>query len=311
MKLNDTQLAQLNGKFCLTDGGMETDLIFNKQIPIPLFASYNLLRTEQGYRILYDYYREYAQLATRYKSGLILETPTWRANADWGSRLGDSAEALHHLNLKAVELVDRIKQEYGTADTPVVISACIGPRGDGYKADVRMTAQEARQYHSVQIDSFAQSKTDMVSALTLNYTDEAVGIVLAAREKNLPVCISFTVETDGKLPSGESLSQAIRAVDEATDEYTAYFMINCAHPTHFANALDDAYCISRLRGIRANASRCSHAELDEAEELDDGNPHELGQQFAEIRSRHPHLNVVGGCCGTDYRHIEQIAASCA
>jgi S-methylmethionine-dependent homocysteine/selenocysteine methylase len=311
MTIQHTHLAQLNGKLCLTDGGMETDLIFNKQIPLPLFASYDLLRSEEGYSILYDYYKDYARLALNFNSGLILETPTWRANADWGRKLGDTAEDLHRFNLSAVKLVAKIKQEYASENTPIVISACIGPRGDGYKADFRMSVAEARKYHSAQIASFAKTKTDMVSALTMNYIEEAIGIALAAKEKGLPLCISFTVETNGKLPSGESLAQAIKAVDEASDNYPVYYMINCAHPTHFVDILDDEYCISRLRGIRANASRCSHAELDEAEKLDDGNPQELGRQFAEIRSRHPHLNVVGGCCGTDYRHIEQIAACCS
>ncbi len=311
MSIYRSNLPQLFGRTCITDGGMETDLIFNKEIDLPEFASYDLLRTQQGYETLYDYFKDYSELAQKFKLGLVLETPTWRANADWGKKIGDSLEALHQFNLKAVKLIEQIREEYKTEHTPIIISGCIGPRGDGYKADSLMSVSEAQLYHSTQIESFATSNADMVSALTLNYVEEAIGISLAAQLNNIPVCISFTVETDGLLPTGESLAQAIKAVDEATNNGPVYYMINCAHPTHFLDILKDEQCIKRLRGIRANASSCSHAELDEAEELDEGNPHELGQQFAEIRSKFPHINVIGGCCGTDYRHIEQIAVCCA
>lgn len=306
-----SNLPQQSDKICITDGGMETDLIFNKQINLPEFASYDLLRTQQGYETLFEYFKDYAELAQRFNLGLILETPTWRANPDWGKKIGDSLNSLHQFNLKAVKLVEHIRQDFETELAPIVISGCIGPRGDGYTPDSIMTAFEAQSYHSVQIESFSQSNVDMVSALTLNYVEEAIGITLAAKQFNLPICISFTVETDGKLPTGESLEHAIHAVDQATDNAPAYYMINCAHPTHFSEILGDELCATRLKGIRANASSCSHAELDEAEELDYGNPQELGQQFANIRARFPHVNIIGGCCGTDYRHIEQIAVCCS
>lgn len=304
-------LPQLSDKIFITDGGLETDFIFNRQISLPEFASYDLLKTQDGYQLLYEYFKSYAELAQAYHLGLVLETPTWRANLDWGAKIGDSLEALHRINGQAVSLIEHIKRDFQTEQTPIVTSGCIGPRGDGYKPEVFMTVTEARDYHAVQIQSFAQFKADMVSALTLNYVEEAIGITLAAQQHNLPVCISFTVETDGKLPTGESLKQAIAAVDQATANGPAYYMINCAHPTHFADSLGDDEGWRRLKGIRANASSCSHAELDEAEQLDHGNPGELGRQMADIRCDFPHINIIGGCCGTDYRHIEQIAASCA
>jgi len=310
MSIYRSNLPQLDGTVCITDGGMETDLIFNKNIDLPEFASYDLLRTEEGYQILDEYYRSYIKLAQQFKVGLIFETPTWRANPDWGMKIGDSADALHHFNLKAVKQIEQIREAYLTEHTPIIISGCIGPRGDGYKPGSLMSVSEAQQYHSTQMESFAQSNADLVSALTLNYIDEAIGVTLAAKQFNVPVCISFTVETDGKLPTGESLAEAIEAVDKATENGPVYYMINCAHPTHFFDILKDEQCVARLRAIRANASSCSHAELDEAEELDDGDPYELGQQFAEIRKNFPNVNVIGGCCGTDYRHIEQLAVSC-
>ncbi len=311
MSIYRSNLPQLSGKICITDGGLETDFCFNKAINLPEFASYDLLRTQHGYIMLYEYFKEYAELAQRFNTGLILETPTWRANADWGMKLGDSLDTLHHLNLEAVKLLEHIREEYAKEQAPIIVSGCLGPRGDGYKPDSLMSVNQARHYHSAQIKSFAQSNADMVSALTLNYVEEAIGITLAAQRHEMPVCISFTVETDGHLPTGDSLAHAITEVDQATNHGPVYYMINCAHPSHFFNALHDGPCIKRLKGIRANASSCSHAELDKAEKLDDGNPHELGKQFAEIRLKFPHINVIGGCCGTDYRHIEQIAVCCA
>jgi len=310
MSIYQSNLPQLSGKFCITDGGMETDIIFNKKIDLPEFASYDMLRTQEGYATLHEYYESYVKLAQRFNVGLILETPTWRANPDWGKVIGDSTDELHRFNLKAVKQIEHVRGQYETESSPIIISGCIGPRGDGYTPSTLMTALEAKQYHSTQIESFSQTNVDLVSALTFNYIDEAIGVTLAAKQFNLPVCISFTVETDGKLPTGESLGEAIKTVDEATNNGPVYYMLNCAHPTHFFDILNDEYCVARLRAIRANASSCSHAELDEAEELDDGNPYELGQQFAEIRENCPHINVLGGCCGTDHRHIEQIAAHC-
>lgn len=303
-------LPQHSDKLCITDGGLETDFVFNKQVELPEFASYDLLRTEQGYSDLYDYFSVYARMACQHEVGLILETPTWRASQDWGKKIGDSPETLYLINQSAVRLIQQIREEFETESSPIVISGCIGPRGDGYNPDFFMTVNEATSYHRSQISSFAETSVDMVGALTLNYVNEAIGITLAAKAFGIPVCISFTVETDGRLPTGETLENAIQSVDRATNAYPAYFMINCAHPTHFEHSLDNETCRTRLKGLRANASSCSHAELDEADELDDGNPQELGKQFADIRSRFPQINIIGGCCGTDHRHIEQIAFCC-
>jgi len=175
-----------------------------------------------------------------------------------------------------------------------------------------MTADEAAAYHRAAIEVYAQAGADMITAITMTYADEAVGIVRAARAAGLPVAISFTVETDGRLPSGQALGDAIDAVDAATQDGPAYYMINCAHPTHFAEALaTEARWLTRLKGVRANASKRSHAELDAAPDLDAGNPAELGRDYAALRRRLGHrLNVLGGCCGTDHRHIEQIAFHC-
>ena len=312
MGIYSTNLPQLKDQLFITDAGMETVLIFHQNIEVPEFASYDLLRSQQGYQTLYDYYQTYASMAQRFNTGLVLDTPTWRANGDWGAKLGDSPEALSDFNQRSVNLLEHIRNDYATETSPIVISGCLGPRGDGYVASDIMTATEAEKYHSTQIATFANTIVDMISAYTLNYIEEAIGITKAAQAYNLPVCISFTVETDGRLPTGESLSEAITAVDQATDTGPAYYMINCAHPSHFDHLFADGDdTLHRIKGLSGNASRLSHAELDESEVLDEGNPEEFGLEMKGLRSLSPNLTVLGGCCGTDHRHIEQICANLA
>jgi homocysteine S-methyltransferase len=294
------------GEEFITDGGMETTLIFENGLELPDFASFVLLDDVDGVRELRDYYASYVALAREHGVGIILDTPTWRANTDWGNRLGYSAEDLVSVNRRGVALLEELRSESG-GDPTLVISGCLGPRGDGYRVDAVMAPDEAESYHTPQIQTFADTSADLATAYTMTYADEAIGVVRAARDADVPAAISFTVETDGRLPDGQSLGEAIEAVDEATDESAAYFMINCAHPTHFEGVLEGAW-LERLRGLRANASSKSHAELDEATELDSGDPLELAAHYATLRPRLPHLTVMGGCCGTDQRHIRELCA---
>jgi homocysteine S-methyltransferase len=303
------QLPQLSGETFITDGGMETTLIFDKGIALPDFASFILLEDPTGVDVLRAYYTSYLEIAAQHGVGIVLDTPTWRANPDWGDRLGYSAAELADVDRRGVALLEELR---AAADgvTHLIISGCIGPRGDGYRVDSEMTAEEAQRYHEPQVATFADTAADLVSALTLTYAGEAVGIARAAQNAGIPSVISFTVETDGRLPSGQSLREAIEEVDEQTQGAVAYFMINCAHPTHFAHVLDgDGDWRGRIRGLRANASEKSHAELDEAEELDSGDPAALGRQYRELQKRLPSLTVVGGCCGTDHRHVAEICAA--
>jgi len=304
-------LPQLGGGLFLTDGGLETTLIFHEGVELPDFAAFHLLRTPDGEAALRKYFRAYAEITKRFGTGLVLESATWRASADWGKRLGYTPESLADANRRAIHLLDEVRAEYETERTPVVVSGCIGPRGDGYVPEHAMSEREAETYHREQVETFAGISADMVCAITMNYVEEAIGIVRAAQQAGLPVAISFTVETDGNLPTGQTLRAAIGQVDEATSGYPCYFMINCAHPTHFEHVLTggDAW-LERIQGVRANASRKSHAELNESPELDAGDPVEIGREYAQLKERLRQLNVLGGCCGTDHRHVEQIAAAC-
>jgi len=304
-------LPQLGDRLFLTDGGLETTLIFHDGIELPHFASFDLLKSETGVARLRSYKESYIALAKRAGIGFILEGATWRANPDWGVKLGYSREALAQANRRSIEMMAELRRKHETRQTPIVISGNIGPRGDGYKADNRMTAKEAQDYHSFQIGIFAGTEADMTSAFTINYVDEAIGIVRAAKAAQIPAVISFTLETDGKLPSGQSLKDAIEQCDWETGKAAAYYMINCAHPTHFeAELRKGGDWTRRLRGLRANSSKRSHAELDVAPDLDIGNPVELGQEYRKLRAILPQLTILGGCCGTDHRHVEQICASC-
>jgi S-methylmethionine-dependent homocysteine/selenocysteine methylase len=303
-----TRLPQLDGGLFLTDGGIETTLIFHEGLELPEFAAFDLLKDAEGTEALRRYYEPYAELAHRRGTGLVLESPTWRANPHWAEAIGYSREQLDVLNRRAIELMAEIRERHRSDEVPIVISGCIGPHADAYRPETRLTAEQAREYHGTQVATFADTAADMVTPLTLTYAEEAVGIARAAADHGLPVAISFTVETDGRLPSGQDLAGAIRQVDDETAGGPAYFMVNCAHPTHFHHVLGTGEpWEERIRGLRANASKRSHAELDEAEELDEGDPADLGARYAALAETLPWVNVLGGCCGTDLRHVAEIA----
>ncbi|MBB5537335.1 homocysteine S-methyltransferase family protein [Rhizobium giardinii] len=303
-------LPQLKGGMYLTDGGMETTLIFHEGADLPHFASFVLLAEPAGRRQLRDYYVRYLDIAGKNGTGFVLDTATWRSNPDWGAKLGYSAEALRAANEDAVELLSELRADYERPGAPIVISGAIGPRGDGYKAG-NMDAEEAEAYHATQIETFAGTDADMVTAFTLTSIDEAIGIARAARRMKMPCVISFTVETDGNLVTGRTLRQAIEAVDAATGAYPLYYMINCAHPSHFDDVVaGDGAWLKRIGGIRANASKMSHQELDESETLDAGDPADLGRRYRQLTRQMPQLRVLGGCCGTDHRHVAAICEAC-
>ena len=303
------RLPQLDGGVFLTDGGIETTLIFHHGLELPLFAAFDLLKDDEGTEALRLYYAPYAIMARERGLGLVLEAPTWRASPGWAGQLGHSLEELDRLNRKAIALMEELRTEYADR-APIVISGCIGPAGDGYAPETMLTADEAESHHSTQIGTFADTAADMVTAITMTYAEEATGVTRAATAAGLPAVISFTLETDGRLPSGQALGGAIQQIDDATDGAPAYYMINCAHPTHFESALADAgRWVERIGGLRTNASTKSHAELDEAEELDEGDPSDLGARHAALKALLPRVNVLGGCCGTDHRHVGEICGA--
>jgi len=303
-------LPQLEGTTLVTDSGLETDLIFHHGIDLPAFAAFVLLREERGRSLLESYFREHLETAAAHGVGCVLETPTWRASADWAAAVGWSRDQVARVNRDAVELVVGVRAAVPHQAGPCLISGCVGPRSDGYVVGTRMTVDEARRYHTEQVDILAETPADLVSLLTATYPEEAIGFVRAAQAAGVPSVVSFTVEVDGRLPDGSTLGDAITAVDHATAAGPAYYMVNCAHPRHVRPALDPAAdWARRVVGVRANASTKSHAELNGATELDDGDPVALAEQLLALRSVLPSLTVLGGCCGTDVRHIDALAAA--
>ncbi|BBZ15948.1 homocysteine S-methyltransferase family protein [Mycolicibacterium gadium] len=300
-------LPQLGGGMFVTDGGLETELVFHDGIDLPAFAAFPLLDTPDTRDRLRRYYDGYLAIARRHGAGFVVETPTWRANRDWAAQLGYSPERLDALNRSAVELAEEVRAAATAEGLTAVVSGCVGPRGDGYDPRDAMTAEDAERYHAVQIATFADTTADQVTAITMTNVAEGIGVVRAAAAAGIPAAVSFTVETDGRLPTGQPLHEAIEQVDAETDGGAAYFMVNCAHPTHFADALGrDGAWRSRIVGLRANASSKSHAELDESTELDEGDPDDLGARHAALQDRLPAVTVLGGCCGTDARHVAAI-----
>ena len=303
-------LPQMKGGLFLSDGGMETTLIFHDGVELPHFASFVLLDTAEGRQRLKGYYEKYLDIARRRGTGFVLDSATWRANPDWGEKLGYDREALKAINVGSIRLLEELRDLWETPDTPLVLSGAIGPRGDGYKAG-NMQAEEAQAYHAPQIADFAETGADMVAAYTLTNIDEAIGIARAAKALDVPCMISFTVETDGRLVTGRTLREAIETTDRATGASPLYYMINCAHPSHFAPALAAGEpWLERVRGVKANASAKSHAELDESETLDAGDPADFGRRYSALTASFPTMRILGGCCGTDHRHIAAICEAC-
>ena len=305
------RLPQLTGStLFVTDGGLETELVFHDGIDLPAFAAFPLLDNPDTRARLRRYYDGYLAIARRHGAGFVIETPTWRANPDWAAQLGYSPAQLDAVNRAAVDLAEEVRAAASADGLTAVVSGCVGPRGDGYDPHDAMTADDAERYHAVQIGTFADTTADQVTAITMTNTAEAIGVVRAAAAAGIPAVVSFTVETDGRLPTGQPLHEAIEQVDAETGGSAAYFMVNCAHPTHFSDALDqDGAWQQRLVGLRANASSKSHAELDESTELDEGDPEDLATRHADLRDRLPAVTVLGGCCGTDARHVAAICAA--
>ena len=302
-----TALPQLSGDMFLTDAGIETDLIFNHGIEIREFAAHTLLPTQQGRAALSRYFEGFLSLADQQNTGFILDTVTWKAHRHWAEKLGATDGELKAANEDNVRFIAELRDRFSGNAKPIVLNAVIGPRGDAYRPEAVVSMDRAEQYYGQQLGWLAATEIDMVTALTFNQAGEAAGLAMAAKNVGLPAVVSFTVETNGALPNGQSLPDAIAEVDAATGRYPAYYMVNCAHPDHFGGALLDAPWARRIQGIRANASRQSHAELDAAPELDAGNPHELAQQYRELADRMPWLNVFGACCGSDLRHVTEIS----
>ncbi len=300
------QFPRINGDLFLTDAGIETDIMYKKGIDLPHFALFHMLNDPNATREITLYIEDLINVALRNKVGIILCGLHYRASRDWGELLGYSRESLADINRKAVDLLRGLKQKHETADSPMPVSACIGPRGDAYELNRTMSVEEAEDYHAEQISILHAAGTDLITALTFNSTSEVIGLARAANSIGIPCVASFTLNEDGRLGTGQSLKDAIAETDEATNGSVAYYMINCTHPVDFQDALEAGNWAERLNGFRPNASSLEKGTLCQLGHLEEGDPAELGQQMGDIARRFPHISVWGGCCGTDHVHVNEI-----
>ena len=287
----------------VTDGGIETDLMLRRGVDLPHFAAFPLVETAQGRSTLREYYSGYVAIAAATGRPLMLESPTWRANPDWGRLLGYTADDLARVNSEAIEFLQELRRDHADSIGRIRVSGTVGPRHDGYAVEQTPTPADAFEYHRPQMAAFAAGHADLATAYTITHVGEAIGIVRAARAEGLPVAVSFTVDFDGRLLSGRSLADAIGEVDDAAAP--DYFLVNCAHPSHIRAAVgaEPGAWTRRIAGTRANAADAGHADLDEAVERGDGTPESFASAQAELLDCLPHLSILGGCCGTDERHI--------
>lgn len=288
------------------DAGLETAMIFHEGFELPEFASFVLLEDTKGRDALARWFDGFVELARKGGTGFVLDTATWRANMGWAGALGLDEAGVVRANTEAVAFARTWRARHESPDLPILINGVVGPSGDGYRVEVGRAVDEAERIHTPQVRALAAAGVDMLTAVTMTHVEEAIGVGRAAKAAGLPHILSFTVETDGNLPSGQDLQAALADVEMATGGSALFYMVNCAHPTHFAHRLEGPMR-DRIGGLRANASRLSLAELDEATVLDDGNPIEFGSDYAALGALLPGLRIIGGCCGSDHRHV---AAAC-
>ncbi|MEO9296982.1 homocysteine S-methyltransferase family protein [Devosia alba] len=311
MAKQNRTLPQNSGQMFVTDGGIETHMIFNQGHDLPYFTVFQLNDGEQGRQAMREYYQPYIEIAAKARQGFLFDTNTWRANPDWGALVGYGAARLRAVNMAAIRFSRTVAEGFHLAGVPTVVSGAIGPRRDAWQYDDAMSVDEAMAYHADQVAAFAAAGADLVTAYTLTNTPEAIGIARLAEAAGLPCVLSFTLETDGHLPGGKNLGTAIGEVEAATGGSPAYYMINCVHPIHFASTIRHAGAwVDRIGGLRVNASMKSHAELDESETLDIGDWQDLAQRYQRLLPLLPNIRVIGGCCGTDHRHIGAICHHC-
>lgn len=290
----------------LSDGGLETWLIYTRNCQLTLFAAFPLLATPKGANHLQEYYNEYLEVAQELRMGLVLSTPTWRASTRWGEEMGFSQVEVDQFNVDAVKMLKCVKDISKDGPT-VVVDGQIGPMEDGYKPEVKHSVQACKEYHIRQVAVLKDAGVDLVTAATLTNWEEATGITLAAKECKTPLAVGFTVELDGRLPSGDSLEDAVEKVDKMTGAYPSYYMVNCGHPDHIRKAMEKGgKWRERVMAFRVNASRKSHEELDRMETLDEGDVEELGRLTAELGKLMPRMVLMGGCCGTRAEHVRSI-----
>jgi homocysteine S-methyltransferase len=299
---------QREGIFYLTEGGQETEIQYRHGHDLPEFAMYPLLDKPEGMADLKAMYSRVLDVAAEHGFAAMISGLDYRGSPDWAAKLGYSREGLADALTQAIAFLREVAQPYEGQIKDILIGGQVGPRGDAYSLNRTITADEAEEYHSFQLEVHKRNEVDYVWAATFNNVPEAVGVARAAARIDLPLQISFTLDSNHCLKSGPSLKEAIEAVDaEAGDARPDFYGINCSHPLEFEPALEPGDWIKRIRSLRPNASAKDKIDLCKLGHIEDGDPFDLGQRVGALARRYPHLDIFGGCCGTWAPHLDQIA----
>lgn len=307
MKLSNGFPVQTAGHYYMCEGGTETEVMYKHGFSFPHFAVFELLKDTKAVAALKRMYQDYFEVVAKHNMSALVGGLDYRASPDWGALLGYSAEGLADINHQSIEFLRNIAVDYSNNIENILIQGLIGPRGDAYETNHSITEAEAQDYHSVQLQTLKSANVDLATAMTFNNVPESIGVARAAVEADVPLCISLSLDGSSNLNSGPSLAEAITTIDAATDSSVAFFMINCVHPLEYEPALADEQWITRIRGVRPNASVMDKLSLCTIGHLEAGNPTELGKQMGDLMQRYPHMDICGGCCGTWDTHLDQIA----
>jgi len=298
---------QNRGRFYLTEGGTETELMYKHGFELPHFAMFPLLDNPKAVSKMREMFRSYLDVAAEHDFCALMGGLDYRASPDWGDLLGYSPASLSDANLQSIEFLRELANEYSSQVPEILIQGLIGPRGDAYERNETISENEAEDYHSVQLETLKKANVDSALAITFNNIPESVGVARAAAKIGVPLAISLTLDSNSKLHSGPSLADAITAIDEQTNQAPEYFLINCSHPLEFEPAIEPGDWIQRVRGVRPNASKMDKMALCQIGYLEDGDPEELGRLCGDLARQYPHMDIWGGCCGTWDNHLNEIA----
>jgi homocysteine S-methyltransferase len=291
----------------LTEGGIETELMYKWRFELPHVAVFPLLDNPDAVAVMRGIYRRSLDVAAAHGMSAMLTGLDYRASPDWGGLPGYSQEALVEANHQAIDFLRELAREYNDDLPRVLVGGIIGPRGDAYELNRTITADAAEDYHATQLTTLKQADVDFAAAMTFNNIPEAIGVARAATTIGVPLVISLTVDSTSRLKSGPTVAEAVETIDAETDGAPACYMLNCSHPVEFEPGLTDGDWIRRLRGFRPNASKMEKIALCQIGHLEEGDPVELGRLMGDLARRYPHMDIWGGCCGTGTVHLGEIA----
>lgn len=298
---------RLDDRIYITEGGIETEILYKWGFELPEFSMYPLLDNADAMKTIHAMFDRVFAAAAAHDAGIVLAGLDYRASPDWAEKIGYSRDQLDAFIHRNIAFLKGRREAHADRVRDVYIAATCGPRGDAYGTGGTITEDEAEAYHAFQIAASKAAGADLVIGITFNNIPESIGFVRAAQDVGIPVGISLTLTPEGVMRSGPSLQQAVEEIDAATDGAAAWFGTNCAHPVEFEPALNGGAWTDRLRYVRPNASKMDKIALCKLGHLEDGDPEELGGQMADLKRRFPQADILGGCCGTDERHLGEIA----